>query len=171
VVFFRPIDGSWQLQGCTTAVETDEPWVVDYNIILNPDWTTRRAEISSISTSGRRSTLLETDGAGRWLVAGAPAPQLDGCLDIDLESSAMTNALPVRRLKLQVGDSADSPAAYVRALDLSVERLEQTYTRKPDKDTHSQYDYTAPAFDFSCGLRYDEFGLVLAYPGIATRAS
>ena len=96
------------------------PWT--RNIVLNPDWTTRRAEISSISTSGRRSTLLETDGAGHWLVADAPAPQLDGCLDIDLESSAMTNAFPVRRLKLQVGDSADSPAAYVRALDLSVER-------------------------------------------------
>ena len=61
-------------------------------------------------------------------------------------------------------------AAYVRALDLSVERLEQQYTRTADQHGHQRYDYTAPAFDFSCQLVYDEAGLVLAYPGIAVRA-
>jgi hypothetical protein len=33
------------------------------------------------------------------------------------------------------------------------------------------YDYSAPAFEFSCRLVYDESGLVLDYPGIAARAA
>ncbi len=82
----------------------------------------------------------------------------------------MTNALPVRRMGLAIGAQASAPAAYVRALDLSVERLEQSYVRIADEGSHQQYDYCAPAFDFRCKLVYDECGLALDYPGIATRA-
>jgi hypothetical protein len=34
-----------------------------------------------------------------------------------------------------------------------------------------RYDYTAPAFEFRCELVYDAAGLVLDYPGIASRAA
>jgi hypothetical protein len=79
--------------------------------------------------------------------------------------------LPVNRLGLDLGDQADAPAAYVRALDLRVERLEQQYIRLPDDSDRSRYDYRAPRFDFACVLVYDEFGLVRDYPGIAVRVS
>jgi hypothetical protein len=62
------------------------------------------------------------------------------------------------------------PAAYVRALSLSAERLEQTYTRVADEGGRQRYDYAAPVFDFTCCLVYDESGLVVDYPGIARRA-
>ncbi len=114
--------------------------------------------------------MLEADGAGHWLVDGEAAPHLDGCLDVDLESSALTNALPVHRMALPVGRRAAAPAAYVRAADASVERLEQEYLRTTDQGAHQSYDYTAPAFEFACRLVYDESGLVLSYPGIAVRA-
>jgi hypothetical protein len=82
----------------------------------------------------------------------------------------MTNALPVRRMRLASGARAAAPAAYVRAVGLAVERLEQAYLRVADEATHQRYDYTAPTFDFACRLTYDESGLVLEYPGIAIRA-
>ena len=82
----------------------------------------------------------------------------------------MTNALPVHRMGLRVGARASAPAAYARALDLRVERLEQDYVRTADESRHQRYDYAAPVFDFSCRLVYDECGLVLDYPGIAVRA-
>jgi uncharacterized protein len=82
----------------------------------------------------------------------------------------MTNALPVRRMGPASSARAAAPAAYVRAIGLAVERLEQTYLRVPDEAAHQRYDYTAPAFDFACRLIYDESGLVLDYPGIAVRA-
>ena len=78
--------------------------------------------------------------------------------------------MPVRRLALGMGEQATAPAAYVRALDLSVERLEQRYVRTGADDSEQRYDYAAPALDFSCQLIYDDGGLVLTYPGIAVRA-
>ena len=83
----------------------------------------------------------------------------------------MTNALPVRRMGLPVAARAAAPAAYVRAVGLAVERLEQTYVRAADEASWQRYDYAAPAFDFTARLVYDQAGLVLDYPGIAVRSA
>ncbi len=162
------IDGL-RYEGETAAVEDGDAWAVSYVIELAEDGTTRRAQVSGLIAGGRREVRLEADGAGRWQVNGDPAPHLDGCLDVDLESSSLTNAFPVQRFGLQIGEEADAPAAYVRALDLSVERLEQHYVRLHDYERRQRYDYRSPAFDFECELIYDQAGLVLDYPGIATR--
>ena len=170
VVFLRRDDGGYRIDGHTAAVEADEAWVVGYDIRLDSRWLTRSARVTSRTAAGARELVLEADGAGHWKLDGAPAPRLDGCLDVDLESSALTNAFPVHRLGLEVGRAADAPAAYVRALDLAVERLEQRYVRVEDEGRRRRYDYAAPAFGFACLLVYDESGLVLDYPGIAARA-
>ncbi|TMQ94922.1 hypothetical protein ETD83_23195 [Actinomadura soli] len=159
--------GGWTLHGVTTAVEDGTPWAVEYVIDVDDDWHTRGAEIVH-PIEGRRVSLRR-DGPGRWLVDGLHVPELDGCLDVDLESSAMTNALPVHRLRLAVDETADAPAAYVRAADLTVSRLDQTYRRLPDAERHQRYYYDAPAFDYTACLVYDETGFVLEYPGLAVR--
>jgi hypothetical protein len=171
VVYLEPLDSGHLLTGVTAAVEGRQPWIVDYEILVDADWRTRSARVNGRSNTGPRTRMLESDGQGRWHIDGEAAPHLDGCLDVDLESSALTNALPVHRLALSIGAAAQAPAVYVRALGLGVERLEQRYTRTSDQDGHQSYDYAAPVFDFSCQLVYDETGLVLAYPGIAIRAS
>jgi hypothetical protein len=171
VAYFNPFQGGWTLTGCTTAVEDGRPWIVDYEISVDADWITRSARVRSRSHNGARTVDLRADGDGHWWVAGLPAPDLDGCLDLDLESSALTNALPVHRLGLDRGQPASAPAAYVHAMDLRVSRLEQGYTRTDGGGGRQRYGYTAPAFDFSCELVYDEAGLVLTYPGIAVRAA
>jgi hypothetical protein len=171
VVFFRDHEGGCLIQGCTTAVEDGIPWAVEYAIQVDGAGATRGAQISGRSAAGSSSTVLEADGAGHWLVDGENAPRLDGCFDVDLESSAMTNALPVRRLGLAVVARAAAPAVYVRAVGLAVDRLEQTYLRTPGEAASQSYDYTAPAFDFECRLIYDQSGLVLEYPGIAVRVA
>ena len=56
---------------------------------------TRSARVWGRTSSGLRDVSLETDGAGRWRVDDVPAGHLDGCLDVDLESSSLTNAFPV----------------------------------------------------------------------------
>ncbi|HEY2653375.1 MAG TPA: putative glycolipid-binding domain-containing protein [Solirubrobacteraceae bacterium] len=172
VVFPRGDRAEVRFQGATAALEAGEPWLVNYVITLASAWTARSAVITGHSTSGAHDVRIEADGSGGWRVNGADAPHLDGCVDVDLESSSLTNAFPVHRLGLEVGDTAEAPAAYVRAGDLSVERLEQRYLRLHDDDATAQrYHYTAPAFEFECELRYDEFGLVVDYPGIAMRVA
>lgn len=122
------------------------------------------------SSQGPHETVIEADAEGRWTVDGSLVPELTGCLDVDLEASSLTNAFPVRRLALGVGDRSAAPAAYVRALDLRVERLEQQYERLGDAaDGRLRFDYTCPRFHIRCLLEYDRSGIVLAYPGLAVR--
>lgn len=168
-LFLRRERDGYRLDGQSTAVEGGDAWGARYALVLDGDWVTRSAHVIGLSATGASEVRLEGDGRGGWRAGGRPAPKLAGCLDVDLEASAATNALPVRRLRLGVGERADAPAAYVRAPDLAVERLEQRYVRLADEDGRARYDYTAPELDFTCVLVYDELGLVLDYPGIAVR--
>ena len=169
VVFLHAEPDGYLVEGDSTGVEDGQAWSVRYRIRLDGSWATRAADVAGRSAAGTHQVRLEADGAGRWLVDGAPAPMLAGCLDVDLEASACTNAFPVKRLGLPVGDQADAPAAYVRVPDLRVERLEQSYSRLPDEHGRSRYDYASPGFDFRAVLTYAEDGLVLDYPGVAAR--
>jgi uncharacterized protein len=162
VLFLRQEDDRYHLDGYATAVEEGEPWGIRYTLVLDSNWATRSAHIVGRSALGEHEIRLENDGAGSWRIHGKPMTQLSGCIDVDLEASACTNALPVNRLRLNVGQAADAPAVYV-------ERLEQRYARLPNDGKHSRYTYVAPSFDFRTVLVYDEFGLVIAYPGIAVR--
>ena len=164
----READG-YRFEGHSTGVEEGEAWGIRYAVTLDARWVTRSAHVVGRSALGAREVRLEADGTGGWRVDGRSAPELDGCLDVDLEASACTNAFPVNRLGLDVGQRADAPAAYVRALDLRVERLEQSYARLPHEGERARFDYASPGFDFRAELVYDEFGLVLDYPGIAVR--
>jgi hypothetical protein len=170
VAFFTPEPFGLRVEGTTTGLQGDDIWMVAYQLELDSRWNTRRARITTRKASGSVKRLVESDGAGRWRIDGVDAGHLDGCVDVDLESSAMTNAVPVHRLGLAVGARATASAAYVRLGGASVERLEQLYARAEDHDGRLCYDYEAPVFDFRCQLLYDRAGLVLEYPGIAVRA-
>jgi hypothetical protein len=170
VVYFSAGGDGGRIEGWTTAIEDGATWAVEYAIEVDAAWATRSATIRGRSAAGPASARLEADGHGRWLADGQPAPRLDGCLDVDLEASAMTNALPVRRMGLRLAAAGEAPAAYVRAVGLAVQRLEQTYARTTGQAGGQRYDYTAPAFGFAARLAYDRSGLVLDYPGIAVRA-
>jgi hypothetical protein len=171
VVFLRANATEVRCDGCTTAIEASRAFIVEYAIELDAHWHTRRARVRARASANApaRETTLVSDGRGHWHVDGRPAPQLDGCLDVDLESSSLTNAFPIQRLALAVGGVAEAPAAYVRALDLAVERLEQRYVRIEDDHGRPCFEYSAPRFDFEAQLIYDESGLVLEYPGISVR--
>jgi hypothetical protein len=171
VTFVAEVNGGLCFTGATSALEDAHAWTVSYQVTVDPvSWATRSARVSARTVAGERALEVSTDGAGRWRLDSRPAPHLDGCLDVDFESSVLTNAFPVRRLGLACGQGAGAPGAYVRADDLRVERLEQRYVRLEDQDTGRRFAYAAPAFDFRCVLAYDDAGLLLDYPGIAVRA-
>jgi hypothetical protein len=156
--------GPGRLRGHTSAVEQGRPYAVRYDIALDDRWRTREVRVASDTVEGRLSTVLRSDGDGHWTVDGVVAPHLDGLVDVDLEASACTNTLPVHRLPLPLDEVTEAPAAYVRALDLSATRLDQTYQRLDDR----RYHYTSEA-DFQAVLNYDAAGLIVDYPGIAVR--
>ncbi|HWD83319.1 MAG TPA: putative glycolipid-binding domain-containing protein [Kribbella sp.] len=160
--------GGGRLRGRTVAREGESIWYVGYDVVLDADWGTRSVRAVNSTASGDRDVVLERGTAG-WTVDGTVRPDLDGCHDVDFESSAVTNTLPVHRLSFVVGVPVEVPATFVRAEDLRVERLEQQYTLlRSDEDGHV-FHYESATFDFECELRFDAAGLVLDYPGIASR--
>jgi hypothetical protein len=157
-----------RLRGATTAVESGVGWSVGYRIDLDRRWCTRRAEVVATTGTGEHRVSLSTSGQ-RWVVDGRARPDLDGCVDVDLESSAATNTLPVHRLRFEPGEPVSVPAAYVRADDLRVHRMEQLYTLVDSTADGLTVDYESATFGFACRLRVDPAGLVVDYPGIAAR--
>lgn len=154
-----------RVEGTTTATEAGTSWIVSYVIHFDESWRTRSARITGRGEGFVRTTVIEADGEGNWRVDGVPAAHLHGCVDLDLEASAMTNTFPVHRLRMPAGRAVPTPAAYVRAVGPAVDRLDQTYARVDEQ----HYDYTAAEFDFAARLVYDRHGLVVDYPGIAVR--
>ncbi|MEU8227364.1 putative glycolipid-binding domain-containing protein [Kribbella sp. NPDC048915] len=163
--------GAGRLRGRTAAREGDSTWSVGYDVLLAVDWTTRAVTATNSAIDGDRRVELTRSVDGRWTVDGAPRPDLDGCADVDFESSAVTNTLPVHRLPFVPGATFDVPAAFVRADELRVERLEQRYTLIRSDEEQHVFRYQSATFDFECELTFDAAGLVLDYPGIATRDS
>lgn len=157
-----------RLRGRTSAREDSSTWSVGYEIQLDADWGTRSVRAANSTASGDREVLLERGPSG-WTVDGAVRQDLSGCEDVDFESSAVTNTLPVHRVPFVVGEPVEVPAAFVRADDLRVERLEQRYTLMRTDERLHVFHYESATFDFECELRFDASGLVLEYPGIATR--
>ena len=73
--------------------------------------------------------MLSVDSSGRWRLNGVEQPQVDGCIDVDLNFSPSTNLLPIRRVGLAVGERASVRAAWLRFPEFTLEPLEQIYER------------------------------------------
>jgi hypothetical protein len=169
VAFFHEVSAGHRLAGHTTALESSALWSVGYDVTVDHSWRTVTVHASNLTAVGEQRLTLVRDAVGSWAVNGESRPEFAGCFDVDFESSAATNTLPLHRHEFVEGVSVDVPAVFVRADDLRVERLEQRYTLIEAVPERLLFHYESPTFEFACDLRYDRAGLVVEYPGIATR--
>ena len=154
--------GGWQLAGQATFEHEGGRADLTYDIRCNADWVTESATV--FGTVGGRTIDIELlrNHAGEWAVNGSKVWEVTGCDDIDLNFSPSTNMLPVRRLKLSVGESAAVRAAWLRFPSFALEPFEQTYTRTAE----DRYVYESAGGEFRRELTVDGAGFVLDYPGI-----
>lgn len=135
---------------------------LSYRIDCAPDWTFRALDIRK---PGADPWRLSCDASGLWTINDAVAPHLDGCIDIDLSGSPLTNTLPIRRAHLDPGVARRFDMAWVDLADLSVRSDGQIYTRI---DAH-RVRYQSANSDFEAMLALDDEGFVRDYPGLFTR--
>lgn len=153
--------GGWFLRGVAIFAQAGTPCRVEYEIDCDTQWVTRACTLAG--ALGASPIHLEiTRDAGRWTMAGAEVASLRGCDDIDLGFSPVTNLLPIRRLALPIGARAAVRAAWVRFPQLSVEVLEQSYTRMDA----IRYQYESAGGAFRRELTTNAFGSVTEYPGL-----
>lgn len=158
-------DGS-TLQGRVLVLESGSHLSVDYRIELDAEWVTRRVDVDLLADSHPAGVRLEHDGEGGWLRDGRPDPGLQGCLDVDLQVTPLTNALPVNRLRIAEGTAADILAAWVHFPGLSVDAAPQRYQRLGS----TTYRYSSLDSGFTAQVEVDEDGFPVIYQGIWQRA-
>ena len=133
-----------------------------YEIQLDPDWTFRSLVLRR---HDGRVLRLVSNGQGDWKIDGQRAPQLEGCVDIDICGTPFTNTLPIRRAKFVTGTSQRFDMAWMPLDTLEPFRDGQIYTRLDDE----HFRYAAADRSFTQVLTVDEYGLVVDYPTLFRR--
>jgi hypothetical protein len=147
------------------CVPGDAGFATRFRIRLDAAWRCRELEVEVVG--GERALRLRGDGHGRWTdEAGAALPALTGAIDVDLPVTPFTNTLPIRRLRLAAGASAEIAVVYVRPPELTVELDRQRYTCLTPL---RRYRYEAVDDSFATEIEVDERGLVVTYPGLFRR--
>jgi len=143
----------------------DEAFAARYRIVCDPGWRARTVEVDLIGSE--RQLCLTCRGDGLWFNAESEVqPQLNGAVDVDLSATPFTNTLPIRRLGLNPGESAEIAAVYVRLPELTVETDLQRYTCLV---AGRRYRYESLDNDFMREIETDDNGLVTLYPGLFRR--
>ena len=140
-------------------------FAIQYRVRCDRSWCVRSAEIGLIGDG--RKIEISGDGKGNWSDAsGKPLPKLTGAIDIDLSVTPFTNTLPIRRLKLKVGQAAEIATVYIVAPALTLTTDPQRYTRLGER----RYRYESLDSDFTRNIEVDRRGLVVKYPGLFRRS-
>jgi uncharacterized protein len=163
------------LYGSIIMTVANEPATLTYGIECDHNWHTNDLFLSATraSTPNVRRLHLSSEGDGRWSqvirsptqIAKRPLRQFEGLFDVDLAFSPVTNALPIQRLGLNIGESAEVTAIWIEPEAFALSSLQQRYTRLGQ----STYRYESLTHDFTVELDVDNFGLVRSYPGLWQR--
>jgi hypothetical protein len=151
-------DDELRLQGVVVLPLGSEPCHIAYDVMLDDHWRPRSCRVSVNLPTQVRRIDLQSDHMGQWELNGEVAPHLDGCEDLDLGWTPATNTIPIRRLDLEVGGTAEINAAWIRFPELDVVASEQHYTRLAPH----RWKYRSGDYNFEL-LTDPTSGLVLAY--------
>ena len=155
----------YEITGEIVSAHEREPLRVAYRLRCGPDWRSRVLTVEQRRGLTASTLRLSVGVDGRWRMNGERVDGLAGCTDVDLTLSPSTNALPINRLQLAVGEKAEITAAWVLFPGLEVVPARQTYERRADRI----YRYANPDSDFRADVEVDEFGLPIRYQDIWER--
>ena len=147
---------------------------VAYQVRCDAGFRVSGLTISVTDAAGETRLVLEADRSGHWQANGQPRPDLDGCTDLDIDCTPLTNTLPIRRLPWSVGQARDLDVVYVSVPDLSVRATRQRYTLLTGRghdgdDGPAQAVFRYESGSFRADLTVDDDGLVIDYPGLWQR--
>ena len=161
------------------------PYRLDYSLRTGPSFVTAEVEVSSRGEGWKRSLKLVRSKAGEWnaetaTVGEAPLPPpggdtqlVDGALDPDLGLSPLFNSMPVLRHGVHDGGSVDDfLMVWISVPDLAIHPSPQRYTyleTLADGNRLVRFESAGEGEDFVADIVFAANGLVVDYPGIATR--
>jgi hypothetical protein len=156
----------YRLQGVAVLPLGELPCHIDYAVAVDRQWRPGQAWATITTPAGTREIVLRSQHGAGWEVDGELRPDLDRCPDVDFGWTPATNTVPIRRLGLEVGETASITAAWVRFPELDVVASEQRYRRLAT----DRWQYTSGQYDYQLTVDPDT-GLVLAYGDHLWRAA
>jgi uncharacterized protein len=162
-------DGNFLVDSVMIGVSNHIPFRLQYNIVCDSNWKVKELGLTLLSGSGK-SIKIQADGQGHWYThIGDSVPSLEGCIDVDISATPFTNTLPIRRLALSPGQSAELLVAYVAIPEMELKPMSQRYTCLVLNAHEGLYGYESVVSGFSAELPVDSDGLVIDYPGLFKR--
>lgn len=155
---------NWQLDGGAAFRHEDGRLVqLHYRVRCDRAWHTQWATVRGWLGGEAIDLSIVRDAHGGWKLNDAPVTDLGHCVDLDLGFTPATNMLPLRRLHLAQGESAEAPAAWLElGGEGGLSELNQRYERRSESD----YWYAAPRFDYAAMLVVMPEGFVTRYPAL-----
>jgi uncharacterized protein len=157
-----PVGSEWRLEGTAVFASDDHPCQLSYLVACDSNWNTLRGAVSGWIGTSNVNFEISVDTLGHWQLNGLKKDAVNGCIDLDLNFSPSTNLIPIRRLKLAIGQQAEVNAAWLRFPSFELEPLSQVYMRLDE----STYRYSSRGGRFVRELTVDEAGFVTNYPGL-----
>ena len=156
------------------GIRNGEAFRAHYEIHCDAHWRVRKLRVALLGPSGagQPEITLLSNGEGSWTTgSGDRIAAIEGCVDVDISVTPFTNTLPIRRLGLKPGGSADLHIAYidVEAPELRLEPVRQRYTCLETNPSGAFYRFDALPGGFTAKLPIDADGLVTDYPGLFRR--
>lgn len=150
--------------GVVVGLEEGAAVLLSYELRLDPGWRLRSVHLAD--ALGGEELALSVDEDGTWRDgAGERLEAFAGCREVDISVTPLTNTLPIRRLGLAIGDSADIAVVYLKVPGLELTRVDQRYARLGERT----YRYSGYPVGFAADLEVDDLGLVTDYPGLFRR--
>ncbi|MBX0299039.1 putative glycolipid-binding domain-containing protein [Cryobacterium sp. 1639] len=165
-----------EAQGASITAAYATAWSLD----ASDAWRTRTVDISAHGAGWMRSLALIRDENDHWTAvtqmhgdadlppAGLADPgSVDGALDCDIALCPATNTMPIRRLGLLNGNVQETSLvmAWIEVPSLRVFRSDQVYAASMP----GRVRFRSASGDFHAELTVDSDGIVIDYPGLATR--
>ena len=155
-------DAGWKLDGTAVFRHDGAPARLTYQVACDLAWRTLQGKVEGwLGNQSIAFSISRTD-AGLWALNGLAVPSIEDCADLDLGFTPATNLLPIRRLDLAEGQSAEAPAAWLDVSKGKLAVLPQRYERR----SKTTYWYEAPSVQYAALLEVSPTGFVLRYPGL-----
>ncbi|MFO7445873.1 MAG: putative glycolipid-binding domain-containing protein [Ignavibacteriaceae bacterium] len=152
-----------QINSYITGVVEDNPFHVEYGLRLNKKWQINSFSIKIFSRSEKTMSLTGQEDLNSAFVwkdeKGKPLPEFNGCNDIDISLTPLTNTLPIRRLSLPPNQPQIINVLYINLPSGDLKPVKQRYTNLGN----NKYLYESLDSDFKSEIDINNEGFVTKY--------
>lgn len=165
-LFFDEEQDALYVDSVVLGTEAGEAFRLHYRLWLNHQWQVASFRIGHLPYGTEYRFFRDANNFwSRADLLGDDDGQWADCTDLDISCTPFTNTLPIRRLKLEIGESAEIQVLYVNCPQIQLEVLRQKYERLSEL----QYRFTSLETDFTAIITVDEDGFVTDYPELFER--